>query len=284
MTGERGLIGVTGATGQVGSRVARRLAAAGVSQRLVVRDTTRAPVLPDSEVVAIDGYRDSAGMRTAFSGISTLLLVSASEAVDRVEQHLLAADAAAAAGVGRIVYLSFMAAAPDATFTFARDHFHTEEGIRAGGLDFTFSRQSLYLDVMPFMATDSVIRGPAGDGRVAPVARDDVADSLVAMLTQGGHEGRTYNLTGPHALTMAEIAREISEATGQPVTFQNETLDEARASRAHYGAPAFEVEGWVTSYAAIAAGEMDVVTDTVRELTGHEPIGVRKFLRSGPVA
>ena len=129
------------------------------------------------------------------------------------------------------------------------------------------------------MAADGVIRGPAGDGRFAPVARDDVADSLVAMLTQAGHEGRTYNLTGPKALTMTDIAREISEATGQQVTFQNETLEEARASRAHYGAPAFEVEGWVTSYAAIATGEMNVVTDNVQVLSGHEPIGVREFLR-----
>ena len=278
MTAEPGLIGVTGATGQVGSRVAKRLAASGRRQRLVVRDTARAPVLPDAEVVAIGGYSDSVGMRRAFSGISTLLLVSAAEAADRLEQHLLAVDSATAAGVKRIVYLSFMAAAADATFTLARDHFRTEEGIRKSGLAFTFSRQSMYLDVMPFMATDGVIRGPAGNGRIAPVARDDVADSLVTMLTQDGHEDRTYNLTGPQALTMAEIAREISEATGQSVTFQDETLEEARASRAHYGAPAFEVEGWVTSYAAIATGEMDVVTDDVRLLTDHEPIGVREFL------
>jgi NAD(P)H dehydrogenase (quinone) len=176
-----------------------------------------------------------------------------------------------------------MGAAPDATFTLAREHFRSEEAIRATGLGFTFSRQSIYLDVLPFMAADGLIRGPAGDGRFAPVARDDVADSLVAMLTYDGHDGRTYQLTGPRTLTMADIAREISEATGDRVTFQNETLEEARASRAHYRAPDWEVEGWVTSYAAIAAGEMDVVTDTVRELTGHEPIGVPEYLRSGAV-
>jgi NAD(P)H dehydrogenase (quinone) len=94
---------VTGATGQVGSRVARRLATGGVPQRLIVRDSTRAPVLPDAELIAIESYRDSEGMRRAFSGISTLLLVSAQEALDRVEQHQNTAEAAAAAGVGRIV-------------------------------------------------------------------------------------------------------------------------------------------------------------------------------------
>ena len=205
------MIGVSAATGGIGGRVARRLAASGHAQRLIVRDASRAPRPEGAEVVTIGGYGDDAGMREAFAGVQTLLLVSAREAADRLVQHRRAVDAAADAGVERIVYLSFIGAAADATFTFARDHFHTEQHIRASGVAFTFSRQNLYMDLLPVLAGgDGAIRGPAGDGRVAPVLRDDVADALHAMLTRPGHEGATYELTGPEALTLAEIAVRVS--------------------------------------------------------------------------
>ncbi len=123
-----------------------------------------------------------------------------------------------------------------------------------------------------------MIRGPAGDGRVAAVARADVADVAVAVLTSDGHDGKTYDLTGPEAFTLGEAAAELSRAWGRPVTFENETLDEARASRAGSGAEAWEIEGWVTSYAAIAAGELDVVSDVVERIAGHAPISLPALL------
>lgn len=271
------MIGVSAATGGIGGRVARRLAASGHAQRLIVRDASRAPRPEGAEVVTIGGYGDDAGMREAFAGVQTLLLVSAREAADRLVQHRRAVDAAADAGVERIVYLSFIGAAADATFTFARDHFHTEQHIRASGVAFTFSRQNLYMDLLPVLAGgDGAIRGPAGDGRVAPVLRDDVADALHAMLTRPGHEGATYELTGPEALTLAEIAVRVSRATGRKMRFVDQTLEQARASRA--GAPDWQVDGWISTYTAIAAGEMDVVTDHVKRLTGHEPTAVERFL------
>jgi len=273
------VIGVTGATGEVGGRVARRLADTGHSQRLIVRDASRAPRLLGSEVASFGGYADVMGMRTAFTGLSTLFLVSARESQDRVEQHKHAIDAAAAAGVERVIYLSLVGAAADATFTFARDHFRTEEHLRESGLDFTFSRQNLYLDLLPVLGgPQGVIRGPAQDGRMAPVLRDDVADALATMITQPSHGGATYELTGPDALTLTEVAAEVSRFSERRVTFQNETLEEAAISRADYGAPEWELAGWISTYAAIAAGEFDVVTDHVEQLTGHRPVGVREFL------
>ena len=284
MTPESAPIGVTGATGAVGGRVASRLAQAGLAQRLVVRDPQRAPSLPGAEV-AQASYEDAAAMRRALSGVRTLFLVSGKEAFRRVEQHVTAVDAAVAAGVERIVYLSFLAAAPDATFTFARDHFHTEEHVRATGVAHTFLRPSLYADLVPhWCGADGVMRGPAGSGRVAWVSRDDLADAATAVLivSAGEHDGLTYDVTGPAALTLAGTAEVISLAAGRGIRYEEETLQEARASRSPSGAPDWEIEGWVTSYAAIATGEMDVVATAVRDLAGHEPLSLAEYLRRHP--
>jgi len=277
-------IGITGATGGIGGRVARQLADQGVEQRLLVRDRSRAPELAGAEIVEFGGYADGEGMSRVLEGVETLLLVSAGESSERVEEHASAIDAAVAAGVRRIVYTSFLAAAPDATFTFGRDHFHAEEHIKSTGLAWTFLRDSIYLDYIPlFAGEDGVIRGPAGAGRIAPVARDDVGEAAAAVLMSGGeHDGQAYPVTGPEAFTLAEAAQTLSRVAGREVRYEEETLEEARESRAPSGAPDWEIEGWVTSYAQIATGEMDVVSDTVERLAGHPPMTLEEFLPRHP--
>ena len=278
------MIGVAGATGGLGSRVAARLAERGVEQRLIVRDPARAPSLPGAEVVQAAGYDDSEAMRRAFDGVDVLFLPSAGEHPDRVNAlHRPAVEAAVAAGVERLVYTSFLGAAPDCTFTFGRDHFHTEKLIREAGIGFTFLRDSIYLDFVPFLAgADGVIRGPAGDGRVAAVARDDIADVALAALLSDEHAGAAYELSGGEAFTMTEAAEIITRETGRDVRFVNETLEEARESRRPSGAPDWEIEGWVTTYAAIAAGELDVVTDHVERIAGHPPMTLTELLQRHP--
>jgi uncharacterized protein YbjT (DUF2867 family) len=276
------LIGVTGSTGALGGRVAARLADRGLAQRLVVRDAGRAPRLDRAEVAIAAGYHDHAGMVTALRGVSTLFLVSGRESPDRVAEHRSAIDAAVEAGVSHVVYTSFLGAAHDATFTLARHHAETEELLAASGLGWTFLRDSLYLDFVPFLASaEGVIAGPGGDGRVAFVAREDVADvAAVVLADPAAHAGATYDLTGDERLTLAEAAAILTGETGRQVSYVEETREEAYASRAHFGAPDFEVEGWVTSYEAIAAGELDVVTDAVGRLTGHRPMRLRELLRA----
>ncbi|MCA2217741.1 SDR family oxidoreductase [Jidongwangia harbinensis] len=275
-----GLIVVTGATGQLGGRVGRRLAAAGAALRLVVRDPGRAPDLPGAEV-AVAEYGDPEAVRRALSGADVVLMVSASESPDRVSRHRTFVDAAAAAGIGHLVYTSFAGAAPDATFTLARDHAATEDRIRATGLPFTVLRDNLYADFLTFLVgEDGVIRGPAGDGRAAVVAQDDIADAAAAVLRDpAGHAGRTYDLTGPEALTFTEIAATVSEVTGRPVRFHHETVEEAYASRLRYDAPDWQVDAWVSTYTAVAAGELALVSPAVEQLTGHPATPLAEVLR-----
>ena len=281
MTTSVPLIGVTGSTGQLGGRVAARLSALGRPQRLLVRNLARAPQLPGAEVVQA-AYEDGASVRSSLSGVQTLFLVSG-DGPARLEQHYSAIDAALAAGVERIVYTSFLAAAPRATFTHAREHHLTEQRIRATGRGHTFLRPSFYLDRAPgWFSREGVVRGPAGNGTISWVSRDDLAEVATTVLTTGGHDGASYDITGAQALTLAGAAEEFSRATGLPASYEPETLEEARAARAKLNPSDWQLEAWVSTYVAIATGELSVVSHTVQMLTGHAPQTLADYLRQHP--
>ena len=167
----------------------------------------------------------------------------------------------------------------------ARGDFADPAGLREAmtGLDTVFMVS--ITEAEDFAGQDRVIRGPAGTGRVAAVARTDVIDAAAAVLADpGAHEDRAYTLTGPEALTMTEAARIMSEATGEDYRFQDETLEQARASRAGYGAPEWELEAWISTYTAIAAGELAEVTDDVERLTGHPPLSLEQVMSGRRIA
>lgn len=309
------MLAVTGATGQIGGKVAARLALLGLPQRLIVRDRSRTPELPGADIFQVSSYGDPVAMGKALSGVETLFLVSAQEIMgvikqskdnnttippyyDRLHQHICAVSAAAAVGVRHIIYLSFLNAAPDATFILAREHFRTEEFIRSTGVAFTFLRQGLYMDNVPLhIMSDDVIRAPAGRGQVAWIARDDIADTVVAVMTGSGHEGQTYNITGPEALTMEETAERLSAVIGRKISYEAQTPHEARFSRnisrmidhetirraaTGTGITDVELEGWVSHYLQIATGEAGPVSDSVSRLTGHSPQTLAEYLEKHP--
>ncbi len=261
-------IAITGSNGSIGSQLLGR-----IGDR--ARGITRADA----------AYLETARLTEALRGADTVFLVSARESADRMADHYSAIDAIVAAGVRKVVYLSFYGAAADCTFTFGRDHFHTERRIRETGLDFVFVRDNFYQKIVPhFAGADGVIRGPAGDGLLSAVADRDVVDVAAAALTDARHDGATYGLTGPEALSMTEYAAALTQVSGREVSFVNETIDEAYASRAVYDAPKFEVDGWVSTYTAIANGEVAGLTDDVLTVTGHEPQAFADFLIENPGA
>ena len=273
------LIAISGATGNIGRGVAHNLVGTDTRLRLIVRDASRAPA--GATDVAEANYGDRAAAEAALRGVDVLFMVSAAESADRLDQHRTFIDAAVAAGVQHVIYTSFLGAAPDAEFTLGRDHWATEEHLRGSGMQVTVLRDSFYLDFLPTLAgEDGVIRGPGGNGRVGAVARADVARSAAAVLRDpAAHVGATYNLTGPQALTLTEVARIITELTGRTTTYHVETIDEAYASRRHYGAPDWQLDAWVSTYTAIASGALDLVTDTVEQLTGTAPLSLADILR-----
>lgn len=281
-------IGVTGASGKVGSLVAELLASSAADRevRLIVRTPSRAPRLVEAPGVSVTiheaTYGDTEACRAAFAGLDVLFLVSAGESLDRMTEHRSVIDAARAAGVRHVVYTSFLGAAPDATFTLARDHYATEQLLRDSGMQWTFLRDALYSDVLlDFAGPERIIRGPAGDGRCAFVARHDVAHVAAAVLGDpSDFEQRTLDLTGPEALTMGEVVMRLTDALGRSYEFEDETLEEARESRAGYGAEDWQVEAWISTYTAIASGELSAVSDDVRAVLGRAPMSVGQTVRA----
>ena len=275
-----GVITITGSTGRIGGLVARELAARGMPLRLVVREAARAPALTQADIRTAD-YADAEAVRRALDGAGTVLMVSSTEAPDRLDAHRAFVDAAAAAGISHLVYTSFVAAAARATLTLARDHWATEEHIRSTGLPFTFLRDNLYADFLPRMVgADGVLRGPAADGRVSVVAQLDVAAAAVAVLSSPRtHQGQTYDLTGPVAISLHEAAEIMADRTGRAVRYEPETVEQAYASRASYGAPQWQLDAWVSTYTAIANGELAIVSDAVDRLAGRPPLSLAAVLR-----
>ena len=269
-------IAVTGSNGAIGTHLVQQLQQRGAD---VVGLTRK------------DGaYSETSTLAESLLGISTLFLVSARESANRLAEHISAVDAAIAAGVKHIVYLSFYGAAADCAFTFGRDHFHTEQHIRASGLQFTFLRDNFYQGILPsFADAHGVIRGPGGDGKLSAVSNRDVVDVAATVLLDADNHGTSYrdstfHLTGPTNLTLDQIAETLTEVSGRAVRYERETVDEAYASRAHYNAPAFEVDGWVSTYTAIALGECAGVSLDVMAITGRKPQSFASYLAENPAS
>ena len=274
-------LAITGASGNVGGVVARLLSERGLPLRLLANTPSRAPKLPGAHPNQCS-YEDTPATRAPRTGIDVLFMVSAPESEDRLDKHIAFVDAAAASGVRHIVYLSFMNAAPDATFTLARTHFHTEEHIKASGMTYTFLRDNFYADFFVALPDEEgCILGPAGDGRVGVVAREDAGRVAAGVLTDPArYENQTLDVTGPEALTLDEIAAILTRVQGRPVTYVRETIEEAYESRKKWPAAQWQYDSWVSTYTSIARREMDVVSTTVRDVTDRDPLTFEEVARA----
>jgi NAD(P)H dehydrogenase (quinone) len=274
---------VTGVSGAVGRRVAELLATEGQALRMMARDPARAPRLDGAETVAGD-YADPSSLVPVFAGVETAFIVSGyAPEGERARLHRNAIEAAAAAGVGRLVYLSFQGAAPTSKFSMARDHAMTEQYLQAAGVSYTALRDNLYLDILPHLFDGyGVARGPAGLGFAAYVSREDVARTAAACLTAAWSGERIFDVTGRESITLNEVAERLSVLTGRKLRYVDETVEEGRRWRVASGAPDWEVETWMGSYLATAAGELAVVSDTVERFTGKTPATLEEYFGARP--
>lgn len=226
------MIGITGVTGKLGSYVADLVDQQGISSIHLARRPERAKVYASAEIRKMV-YANTPEVVEALKGIDVLLMVSARENPERVEEHKSFLDAAKLAGVQHIVYTSFYGADEKATFTLSRDHAQTEAYIKKLGFTYTFLRDNFYLDFFIDIALENgEIRGPAGRGRVSAVARKDTSRVAAEILLNPKEwENQTLNLTGPEDLSMEEIVELLSKETGNAITYVDESVEEAYESR-----------------------------------------------------
>ena len=258
---------VTGVTGQLGGRVSGLLEKYGVFHLALVRDRAKMsglPHHPHAEPRGPAAYGDHPAMSRALAGADTLLLVSGHLSGRRLEEHATAIDAAIADGVRRIVYVSLLGAAPDATYVNARDHAATESLLAGAGVAWTVLRPSYYPGMLSRFARDGVVRGPAGDGRCPFVGHDDIAEVAVAVLRDqsGAYDGATLPVTGPEALTVAEACAVAGLAFEDGPTAGDDP----------------DTTSWFRS---IADGSVAEVSDVVPRLTGHPARSVAQVLAAG---
>ena len=294
-------IAITGASGQYGRAATDKLVAQGRADDLILM--TRNPAKLADRVaqgceVRQGDYDDPASLARAFAGADKLLLVSGTRVGARVAQHRAATEAAVAQGVGHVVYTSFIGIDdPTNPAEVRHDHIETERLIRAAPVAYTFLRDAHYADAMILMAGPGVMASGqwisnAGDGLEAMVWRDDCVDCAVAVLTGTGHEGQTYDVTGPALQTFAEVTAIMAEVTGVPLVYV--PVDDA-AQYAMFdamGVPRRPVDDqsvagipWnsddmVTFGQAIREGFLAVCSSDVARLTGRPARSVRQMIEA----
>ena len=272
---------ITGATGTVGSEVLTRLAGQGVRVRAVTRDLRKVAgnSLPHVEFVQGD-FEDPESMRRACSGVSRAFLLSNS--TDRAEQQQIGfTRVAQQSGVRHIVKLSQLHSNASSPGRFLRYHAAVEAAVQASGLTFTFLRPNLYMQgLLNFRQTiqqKNVFFAAAGDARISAVDVRDLADVAVAALTNSRHENRVYSLTGPEALTFADMARQLSKAVGRTVTFVDVPPQAMRAALADLGLPDWQADGLLEEFAMYRRGEAAGAESGVRDALGRSPRSFDEF-------
>ena len=274
------MIGITGVTGKLGSYVADLVDKKGIASIHLARSPERATVYASAEIRKMV-YANTPEVVEALKGIDVLLMVSARENPERVEEHKSFLDAAKLAGVQHIVYTSFYGADEKATFTLSRDHAQTEAYIKKLGFTYTFLRDNFYLDFFIDIALENgEIRGPAGRGRVPAVARKDTSRVAAEILLNPKEwENQTLNLTGPEDLSMEEIVALLSKESGKTITYVDESVEEAYESRKKWPAQTWEYDAWVSTYTAIKVGEQAGVSTDVEKVLGRPAMSLIDVLK-----
>jgi uncharacterized protein YbjT (DUF2867 family) len=272
---------ITGATGMVGSEVVKRLSAQGVQVRGVTRDPRKAEANQPPNVHFVQGdFDDADSMRRACSDVARAFLLTNS--TERAEQQQIAfTRVAQQSGVRHIVKLSQLHADANSAGRFLRYHGSVEAVVRASGLTFTFLCPNLYmqglLNFRQSIQQKSAFFAAASDARISAVDVRDLADVAVAALTTSQHENRIYSLTGPDALTFAEMADALSRAVGRTISFVDVPPESMRSAWVDLGLPAWQADGLLEEFAMYRRGEAAEVESGVREALGRPPRSFDEF-------
>jgi uncharacterized protein YbjT (DUF2867 family) len=281
------MILVTGGTGLIGGEVLRLLSRAGLPARALVRDSSRGQALPGITWVNGDLAKRET-LDSVFAGCTKLFLLTGNvENASELQRHAIAA--ARQAGVAHAVKLSAFGASPHSNSVIGRMHYQIEKELQESGLAWTMLRPHHFMQNLLSQADDIINQGvvysSSGDGRIPFVDTRDIAAVAAVTLTEPGHTGKKYVITGGEALSYRQATDILGKTIGRPLRFVDEPVDEARARLTRGGQPAWLVD----SLLAIAAyqragGPTETITSVVADLTGRLPRTFAAFARDNAAA
>jgi uncharacterized protein YbjT (DUF2867 family) len=276
---------ITGATGDVGSKVVKQLLDRGDRPRVFVRDAAKAHAQFGNRVdIFVGDLNDSASLARALVGIERLFLVNSGPRIPVLDE--LAATAAKAAGVQHIVKLSSLDV--EQHLAIGAWHEKGEAAVRATGIPFTFVRPTGFMSNLLAwrysIAAEGVVRTSAGNGKRPFIHSEDIAAVVVRALTTRDYEDKSLPLTGPESLSFAEATAKIAAAIGKPLRFEAISDEEAGRRFSATGASPEETAAHVELWRAIREGRVAAVTDGVRRVLGREPITLDQWLTENAAA
>lgn len=273
---------VTGATGRTGSELIKALQSAGADIRAMDRDPEKIAALSEQGIESVVGDLEKPEtIEQAMEGIDKAFLLSIED--PRLgELHGNFAKAAQQAGVKHLVRMSILVAMmPDSPLVIGKWHREADQAVMESGVPYTILQPAYFMQNIlrsaDMIKAKDVLPGGMGDGKVGVIDLRDIAATAAAVLTNEGHEGKTYVLTGPEALSMADMAVKLSAVLGREITYMNMQPEEAKAGMTKMGMPDEIADAWVAVGQMISMGKADMVTDAVKEVTGQVPRSFDQF-------
>jgi uncharacterized protein YbjT (DUF2867 family) len=277
---------ITGATGDIGSRLLTRLLERGERPRVFVRHVQKAQARYGDRVeIVVGDLADAGSLQTALGGIETLFLVNSGPELAHRDEA--AAHAARAAGVKHLVKLSSMDAQQTNVGTGVW-HAEGEAAIRRTGINFTFVQPSGFMSNAlfwaPIIKAQGVVRTCTGDGKIPFIHPEDIADVVTEAITTQKYYGEALPISGPEALNYGEMVARIGTAAGRAVRFEEISEEEERREMAARGESGEMIEAHISIYRAICEGRLATVTDKVALVLGRKPFTFDQWARENASA
>ncbi len=276
------MILLTGSTGSIGLSLAKLLSQRGIPYRGMVRDVAKASTLGLVGAEWVQGdFQDPASLRPAIDGIDRVFLLAPPvENIDRIEAAFL--DIAAACGVRHVVNLSAVGAGIDVPHRFGQWHGRTEQYLRESQMDFTILRPNFFLQnllTMTAMVQQATLYVPAGEGKALFVDVRDIAAVAASCLTETGHEGKIYEVTGPISIGYSDIAATLSQVLGRTINYVDIPVAAAKSSMLEMGMPAWLADALNELNVGLKENRFGLVTDVVSAIGHKTPIDLESFIR-----